>query len=496
MACLVAPGAFRVAVAISVARPPEVTTASTGSSLGSISTEGSNRHRPVGGGMFFKSSVPKTATNAAEAAAAAAALAALATGSLSLGVEGDTRAPINSDGSGMLTRKRQCVLAALGASLGPHATAKRPCHPFGLPGRHCPAAANARWIRDCIVGRLQQHHSLALATAVTSSSLPPISPTFGLLPGATYRALAAGIENVRDGARERLENLLRGAIAIFREGEEKACCTLRAVNAWKQVGPWSPLGTTWRSRLNSKGLIMRRIDAGGGGDCLFHSVALSLAGRGFPIDSLELRRIAADKAAGLRACEKGAVMAPKEEELFLERLGVMAALELAGEWQDGWSPASIVAGRKAYVATTGYVFDTSTVLGKAQAVHYEMRRPGNNHWGTASDICALEEALDLGIIVMDDSTGKIYPTACERKRRSHYIFLYFIGGCHFQLVGLETSEGHQTVFAPDELPVGLLRLFQEDTKNDLVPLPSVKKGTVSPQTSEISVSSTVAADGG
>lgn len=46
-------------------------------------------------------------------------------------------------------------------------------------------------------------------------------------------------------------------------------------------------------------------------------------------------------------------MNPKEEKLFLERLGVMAALESAGEWQDGWSPTAVLEGKKGYVATTG-----------------------------------------------------------------------------------------------------------------------------------------------
>lgn len=47
-------------------------------------------------------------------------------------------------------------------------------------------------------------------------------------------------------------------------------------------------------------------------------------------------------------------------------------------------------------------------------------------WCSAADICALEDALDVGIVVMDDSTGGIYPTGCEEKKRSKYMFIYYV----------------------------------------------------------------------
>lgn len=261
MACLVAPGALRAVVAISVARPAGGTAASAGASLGSVPADGIRAPRSLGGGRFFNSNMHETATNAAAAAAAAAALAALATGSLSLGLEGGQRAPINPEGGGMLLRKRQCVLAALGASLGPHASDKGPlsCPPLGLPGWRCSPVLNSQWVRDCVAGRLQQHQSLAVATAIASAATPSVAQPFGSLPGATYRALATGIETFRDGALVGLGGLMQGALSLYREGEEMATCTLRALHAWRRIGPWAPLGGAWRSRLNAKGLVMRRI---------------------------------------------------------------------------------------------------------------------------------------------------------------------------------------------------------------------------------------------
>ncbi|KAL8449811.1 hypothetical protein Emed_002774 [Eimeria media] len=445
MACLVAPGAFRVAAALSV---PRSSAAAAASSFGFRSSDDCNSGRSLGGGSgFFAGSMPRAATNAAAAAAAAAALAALATGTLSLGLEGrSAAAPVSPAAAESLQRRRESVLAALDAAFGPHATS----------GAYRP--------RDLLLAKQEQQPSrlaaAAAAAAFTAAAAAPSAEPAGL------------VSSVKQGALLGFDALKQGALSLCREGGEMAACTLKALQAWRRWGPWAPLGAVWRWRLGAKGLILRRIDAGGGGDCLFHSVALSLTALGAPVSSLLLRRIAADGAVGLKACEPNAVFTPKGETLFLERLGVMAALEAADEWQDGWSPSAVLESEKEYVATTGLVFDTSTALGKAKAVHYEMRLPGNNHWGTASDICALEDSLDVGIIVMDDSTGKIYPTACDRKLRKHYMFLYFVGGCHFQLVGLQTPDGHKSLFTPEELPPALIKLFEEDTKNALFPRPS------------------------
>ncbi|KAL8271941.1 hypothetical protein Esti_004065 [Eimeria stiedai] len=453
MACLVAPGAFRVAAALSVPRSAAAAAAAA-SSFGVRSNEEGNSGRSVGGGSgFFAGSMPRAATNAAAAAAAAAALAALATGTLSLGLEGrSAAAPVSPAAAESLQSRRESVFAALEAAFGPNAAS----------GAFCPLSSRATAAGDLLRAKHeQQPMRLAAPAAVAAAAAVSSSEPAGL------------VSSVKQGALQGFDALKQGALSLCREGGEMAACTLKALQAWRSSGPWAPLGAVWRWRLGAKGLILRRIDAGGGGDCLFHSVALSLTARGAPVSSLLLRRIAADGAVGLKACELGAVFTPKEETLFLERLGVMAALEAANEWQDGWSPSAVLESKKEYVATTGLVFDTSTTLGKAKAVHYEMRLPGNNHWGTASDICALEDSLDVGIIVMDDFTGKIYPTACDRKLRKHYMFLYFVGGCHFQLVGLQTPDGHKSLFTPEELPPALIKLFEEDTKNALFPQPWV-----------------------
>ncbi|KAL8455772.1 hypothetical protein Emag_000346 [Eimeria magna] len=452
MACLVAPGAFRVAAALSV---PRSAAAAAASSFGFRSSDDCNGGRSLGGESgFFAGSMPRAATNAAAAAAAAAALAALATGTLSLGLEGrSAAAPVSPATAESLQRRRDRVLAALDAAFGPHAAS----------GAFRPLASRAPPADDLLHAKQEQQPSrlaaaAAAAAVAAAAAAPSVEP-----PGL--------VSSVKQGALFGFDTLKQGALSLCREGGEMAACTLKALQAWRRWGPWAPLGAVWRWRLGAKGLILRRIDAGGGGDCLFHSVALSLTARGVPASSLLLRRIAADGAVGLKACEPGAaqiprdiyllsqaacnlkqqalplwvmpftllfylpgpsvchsVLTPKEETLFLERLGVMAALEAADEWQDGWSPSAVLESEKEYVATT--------------------------------DICALEDSLDVGIIVMDDSTGKIYPTACDRKLRKHYMFLYFV-----------TPDGHKSLFTPEELPPALIKLFEEDTKNALFPRP-------------------------
>lgn len=49
---------------------------------------------------------------------------------------------------------------------------------------------------------------------------------------------------------------------------------------------------------------------------------------------------------------------------------------------------------------------------------------------TASDICSLENILDVGILVMEHETGKLQPTASVySKKRRGYLFVYFIVSC-------------------------------------------------------------------
>ena len=253
MACLVAPGAFRAAAALSVSRSgAAAATAAAGSSVGSPRPDADRGGFSLGSGFLFTGSMPRAASNAAAAAAAAAALAALATGTLSLGIEGSTEAAAPKLApNNMLSRRRECVLAALGATWGPHRSTRGSYCPSPLANGGYSAALYAEWMRKCMSGRLQ-HQPLPTVATSRSTHVPRI---LSALSGASSGALDA----LKYGALSGVGALREGALSLYREGEELATCTLRALHAWRHVGPWAPLGSLWRSRLNGRGIIMRRI---------------------------------------------------------------------------------------------------------------------------------------------------------------------------------------------------------------------------------------------
>ncbi|CDJ65299.1 hypothetical protein, conserved [Eimeria necatrix] len=427
MACLVAPGAFRCAAAVSVSRSAAATAAAAAAAAAatpaaSVFPDPLSGRSAVDEAIFShgkdSSSMPRAATNAAAAAAAAAALAAMATGTLSLNADGSSStsaaaaADSHAAAADLMSRRRECLLQALGAAVE---AARCPTTDKG-----CVAAAQAKWISKCAASRSQaqqQQGQQQRLLRLQQKQQPPLQqlPSSISFPSLIYDAASYGLDAARSG----LGCMYRGGVF--------AACSLKSIMNYSQRKQWIPLGPKWSARLKKYNLAMKRADAGGGGDCLFLSVALGLSGSGGRSYGVqELRRAAANKAAGIDGCDPNAAFADGEEEKFMERLAVLASIEEGGDWEESWSPMSILHNKDIYVTAQGDCFDVSTPLGKAKALHYELRLPGNNHWGTSADICALEDALDVGIVVMDDSTGGIYPTGCEEKKRSKYMFIYYV----------------------------------------------------------------------
>ncbi|CDI77265.1 hypothetical protein, conserved [Eimeria acervulina] len=453
MACLVAPGALRVAAAVAAAATPVNTflpEASLGAGGLAISSNCSS-----GGSSSSSSSMPRAATNAAaSAAAAAAALAAVATGTLSL-------SPNESWQSAAATTNvapggRENLLKALGVAAAPAsstaAAAAAAAGSYVGATRSRLAAAEGLWRRRAAVRRLQQQQQKQQQQ---------------VHQGVRFHSMQQQQQQQQQSARASLF-ARRLPASLFGCMYTRGLFAAAAAAAAKQK-PALPLGPLWTKRLQQQQMQMKRIDAGGGGDCLFLSVALALREEGSNVDAQRLRDIAALKVAGLaEKFEKG------DEEEFMERLRLLSVLEETGDWGDHWSPSAVLNSSDIYISNAGAYFDVRTPQGKAKAVYHELKQPGNNHWGTAADICALEEALDVGIIVLNDSNGAIYPTGCNVKPRSKYIFLYFVNGSHFQLAGVEGRGGLKCLFRPEEIPAPLLQFFKTDTRNHLI-FPSAKR---------------------
>ena len=79
-------------------------------------------------------------------------------------------------------------------------------------------------------------------------------------------------------------------------------------------------------------------------------------------------------------------------------------------WRDSWCPAAILFSDSVfytYVASNGTVFDISSIEGKVCAVCHELSLTSNEclsgdvpHWDDYDDITCIEEALNMGIILL------------------------------------------------------------------------------------------------
>ncbi|CDJ61609.1 hypothetical protein, conserved [Eimeria maxima] len=362
MACLVAPGALRVAaaaVAAAAAAPVNSLLAERPLGVGGLAanTHSNNNSSNSSG------SVPRATTNAAaSAAAAAAALAAVATGSLSLRPdESLSSAAIRVN---MMTRKRESLLKALGVAAAPAAAAASAAAAAAAGGNvggnsNRFAAAESTWTRKLATAHLQQqqHHHQCLQQPQ-------------LVQQQHEQQLQQQSTEQRDADQQRLSGAsgllprrLTGSLfgCMYRRGPFGAAAAAAATKHRKHA---LPLGSLWTRRLQKQNLQMKRIDAGGGGDCLFLSVALALQGERRAITSQGLRDLAAMKVAGLDST------GPHAKE--------------TGDWGELWSPSAVLNSKQLYVNRDGVCFDVRTPLGKAKAVFHEMRQPGNNHWGTGN----------------------------------------------------------------------------------------------------------------
>ncbi|CEM17505.1 unnamed protein product [Vitrella brassicaformis CCMP3155] len=195
----------------------------------------------------------------------------------------------------------------------------------------------------------------------------------------------------------------------------------------------------WRQRNADNDQTICRKETGGGGDCLFYSIAEGLASGGLvdtdgsPYTVPRLRRVVARAFVGRTEGDE------YDEKLFRERMDAFVALEASGEqWPDEWSPLAIME-QDAYVDTKGVIWDTSTMAQKADAVEHELSQCGNSHWGTAVDLELLEDALDVGFIILSQQTGR--------------------DDIHFQLAALAVpAEGESSARSVDTSPSPKMRL--------------------------------------
>ena len=243
-------------------------------------------------------------------------------------------------------------------------------------------------------------------------------------------------------------------------------------------------------------------EAGGGGDCLFLSIAASLrelcaqhldasafleARAGLSVTA----RSNLDIAAYLRKLVAQQLQT-MEPESFLDLVLTLAFSERTqgARWQEGWSPRLelcqagfqtlltannvvavsanefgrpedlVILYRKDNVDTPWACSDGMTKLAALKgAVADRFAQMGQTHWGTTTDVGLLSEALNVGFVVLSSQMqgrGRwIYGLNLKRTDFPFWVLVYNSGLVHFQvpvLSALDGSAPYHSVFRSEELP--------------------------------------------
>ena len=230
------------------------------------------------------------------------------------------------------------------------------------------------------------------------------------------------------------------------------------------------------------------LDAGGGGDCLFLSIAaglhmisdlqpevqrsvadavgLPIAGTSRAQLAQRLRELVAGQLEGMQPEEFLDLLITYCSEERLAQQGVRGAL-----WQDRWSPGqlltqfgyqdllqadSVVAvsanedmqpeditilyRRNNVPVLLSVANGVNTLRALQTAMADCFRQPGHMHWGTVTDVRMLTVALNIGCVVFSDTPQDgsaarrwIYGLNCDRGDFPLWMVLYNSGNVHFQL---------------------------------------------------------------
>eukprot|EP00916_Digyalum_oweni_P000301 GHVL01000524.1.p1 GENE.GHVL01000524.1~~GHVL01000524.1.p1 ORF type:complete len:272 (-),score=42.09 GHVL01000524.1:360-1175(-) len=245
--------------------------------------------------------------------------------------------------------------------------------------------------------------------------------------------------------------------------------------SWKN-SQWHELPKQFFTSATSPAGSIKTMEAGGNGDCLFHSIKLGfdLSGEycNNELTVQSLRKQVADELG-------------KDMAEFERILDCWAAVEKSGEWCNQWSPKKIKSGHP-YRTTSGALFTTKSMEEKYAAVSAELSICGGTHWGGDVDLGMLERSLDCGFIIFTKSNGKIYNYGMRTDvKHSKYLLLYYHDDAHYQLAGIpeqftknanvssqskfNKNSKVYSVFPPEKIPDFLLKKIEKDIRQPLFP---------------------------
>ena len=196
---------------------------------------------------------------------------------------------------------------------------------------------------------------------------------------------------------------------------------------------WEKLKLNWRKILENN--FFSVLECGADGDCLFHVVSEALNMEliyNYEIPNYDIATVRSLAASQIN-----------DDNFVIILESYKAELE-CGEFFGDWNPNAI------------------TCINDLQV---EILKSGNNFWGDHILIQLLSEKLSINFIILNDENHNI-TSMCNDLKYDKTIIIYYLDNLHFQLVGYFNGKIMQTVFKNGELPLGLLKKYQEDTKSD------------------------------
>tara|TARA_X000000950_G_scaffold287551_1_gene400262 strand:- start:805 stop:1521 length:717 start_codon:yes stop_codon:yes gene_type:complete len=196
---------------------------------------------------------------------------------------------------------------------------------------------------------------------------------------------------------------------------------------------WEKLKLNWRKILENN--FFSVLECGADGDCLFHVVSEALN-----MELIYNYEIPNYDIANVRSLAASQI---NDDNFVIILESYKAELE-CGEFFGDWNP------------------NTITCINDLQV---EILKSGNNFWGDHILIQLLSEKLSINFIILNDESHNI-TSMCNDLKYDKTIIIYYLDNLHFQLVGYFNGKIMQTVFKNSELPLGLLKKYQEDTKSN------------------------------
>lgn len=82
----------------------------------------------------------------------------------------------------------------------------------------------------------------------------------------------------------------------------------------------------------------------------------------------------------------------------------------------------------------------------------EIRKTGDSFWGDHIILQLIQDYMKFNVIIFNSESYSIQNLACDMNKYEDTLIIYYLDGCHFQLIGYFNKDYIQTVFKKDELP--------------------------------------------